>query len=142
MVIAAGRVGPATRAALNVPVGARIDQIRINLERARWVLHGLAHEFVAANIAGQKVFFVRDDEVVMETRAVVANQTFRRISAERACACKPSPCARIDATLPRCWAPAPEMCTMLVRSWKSYTPSGLENRAVAPVDNTWLGPAQ
>ena len=41
-----GAVGPGTRAALNVPVSARIDQIRVNLERARWVLHEIQGEFV------------------------------------------------------------------------------------------------
>ncbi len=30
----------------------------------------------------------------------------------------------------------------LVRFWKSYTPSGLEKRALRMVGNTWLGPAQ
>ena len=28
------------------------------------------------------------------------------------------------------------------RFWKSYTPSGDENRAVPEVGNTWFGPAQ
>jgi hypothetical protein len=36
-----GIVGPATLRALNVPVEQRIDQIRVNLERARWVLDNL-----------------------------------------------------------------------------------------------------
>jgi murein L,D-transpeptidase YcbB/YkuD len=34
-----GVVGPGTLTELNVPVEARIDQIRVNLERGRWVLH-------------------------------------------------------------------------------------------------------
>ena len=29
-----------------------------------------------------------------------------------------------------------------LRFWKSYTPSGEENREVALVGSTWLGPAQ
>ena len=48
-----------------------------------------------------------------------SRQPLSRISAERACACKPSPWARMDATLPRCWAPACEMLMRLVRFWKS-----------------------
>ena len=56
-----GVVGAATRAALNVPVEARIDQIVVNLERARWIAHTLPREFVAVNIAGAKVYLVRDD---------------------------------------------------------------------------------
>lgn len=53
-----GAVGRATRAALNVPVTARIDQLRVNLERIRWVFRDLGDEFVAVNIAGfQAVYF-------------------------------------------------------------------------------------
>ena len=54
-----------------------------------------------------------------QARTHPSRQTLSRISAERACACKPSPWARMDATLPRCWAPACEMLMMLVRFWKS-----------------------
>jgi L,D-transpeptidase YcbB len=66
-----GVVGPRTRAELNVPVETRIDQVRINLERARWVLHDLADTFVAVNVAGAMVYYVRDGVVVHEARAIV-----------------------------------------------------------------------
>ena len=36
-----GAVGKNTLEALNVPVKTRIDQIRVNLDRARWVLHAI-----------------------------------------------------------------------------------------------------
>jgi murein L,D-transpeptidase YcbB/YkuD len=66
-----GAVGPATLDALNVPVGARIDQIKINLERARWVLHDLPDEVVIADIAGFRVSYRRDGKTVWSTRAQV-----------------------------------------------------------------------
>jgi murein L,D-transpeptidase YcbB/YkuD len=66
-----GVAGKATLAAMNVPVGRRIDQIRANLERARWVLHDLPAAFVLVDIAGFKVRFYRDGRVIWETRAVV-----------------------------------------------------------------------
>lgn len=66
-----GVLGPATLAALNVPVERRIDQVRVNLERARWITRDLPDTFVAANVAGAKVHFVRDGRVELETRAVV-----------------------------------------------------------------------
>ena len=69
-----GVVGAATRAALNVPVEARIDQIVVNLERARWIAHTLPREFVAVNIAGAKVYLVRDDTLAFETRAIVGKE--------------------------------------------------------------------
>jgi murein L,D-transpeptidase YcbB/YkuD len=66
-----GVVGNATLGELNVPVGQRIDQVRANLERARWVTSGLPATFVVVNIAGAKVYLVREGTVAFETRAVV-----------------------------------------------------------------------
>jgi murein L,D-transpeptidase YcbB/YkuD len=66
-----GIAGKATLAAMNVPVERRIDQIRANLERARWVLHDLPAEYVLVDIAGFKVRFYRDGRAIWETRAVV-----------------------------------------------------------------------
>lgn len=68
-----GAVGPATLRELNVPVQARIDQLRLNLERGRWVLHEVRKdgELVIVDIAGFGVRFIRDQKTVWETRAVV-----------------------------------------------------------------------
>lgn len=66
-----GAVGPATRAALNVPVSARIDQIRINLERGRWVLHEIHGEFVLVDAAGFDVSYFRNDEPVWTSKVIV-----------------------------------------------------------------------
>jgi len=66
-----GVAGKATLAAMNVPVERRIDQIRANLERARWVLHDLPAEYVLVDIAGFNVRFYRDNRMIWETRAVV-----------------------------------------------------------------------
>ncbi len=66
-----GVVGRATLEALNVPVETRIDQIRVNLERARWVLHDLPQEFVLVDIAGFNVRFIRNGRTIWDSRAVV-----------------------------------------------------------------------
>jgi murein L,D-transpeptidase YcbB/YkuD len=66
-----GVLGEGTRSALNVPVGKRIQQIRLNLERGRWVLHHLDSTFVVVNIAGYNVAYVRDGRTVWRSRAVV-----------------------------------------------------------------------
>ena len=66
-----GAVGPNTLEALNVPVGVRIDQIRINLERARWVLRDIPESFVIVNIADFKALYIRDSEIVWEARIQV-----------------------------------------------------------------------
>ncbi len=72
-----GIVGPATRAELDLPVGARVQQIRANLERARWLLHGLPETFVAVNVAGQRLYLLRDGEVAWETRVIVGKALTR-----------------------------------------------------------------
>jgi len=64
-------VGPATREALNVPVAARVDQIRVNLERARWVLHEIKGEFVLVDVTGFRVSYFRDDVPVWTSKAIV-----------------------------------------------------------------------
>jgi len=66
-----GIVGPATLAAINVPVQARIDQIKVNLERARWVLHDLLDEFVLTDIAGFEVSYYRGDKTIWSAKAQV-----------------------------------------------------------------------
>jgi murein L,D-transpeptidase YcbB/YkuD len=66
-----GAVGPGTLAALNVPVAARIDQIRVNLERSRWVLHEIAGNFVLVDVAGFYVSYFRNDEPVWTSKVIV-----------------------------------------------------------------------
>lgn len=66
-----GAVGRQTLAELNVPAEARIDQIRINMERIRWVFRDLERRFLLVNIARFRVLLVEDGQVVWGTRAVV-----------------------------------------------------------------------
>jgi murein L,D-transpeptidase YcbB/YkuD len=67
--------GPATLAAINVPVAARIDQIRVNLERCRWVMHDLPERFVVTNIAAFEVFyFERGPDPVWMARCQVGKE--------------------------------------------------------------------
>jgi murein L,D-transpeptidase YcbB/YkuD len=66
-----GVLGEATRAALNVPASARIDQLRVNLERARWLLHELKDDFVVVDIAGYSVAYYRDGKPVWRARVQV-----------------------------------------------------------------------
>jgi L,D-transpeptidase YcbB len=66
-----GALGPGTLAAMNVPVEARIEQIRANLERARWVFYDPESEFLVVNIAGFRLYVIRRGEVVWRTRVQV-----------------------------------------------------------------------
>jgi len=66
-----GAVGPTTRAAMNVSVEDRVNQIRVNLERARWVLHEIKGELVVVDVAGFDVSYFRDDEPIWTSRVIV-----------------------------------------------------------------------
>jgi len=66
-----GALGPGTLEAINVPVTARIDQIRVNLERARWLLHDLPDSFVVVNIAAYETYLVVGPKRVWSTRCQV-----------------------------------------------------------------------
>jgi murein L,D-transpeptidase YcbB/YkuD len=66
-----GIVGPGTLRAMNVLAATRVRQLEINLERARWVLDDISDYFILVNIAGFRVYVVRDRELVWETRAQV-----------------------------------------------------------------------
>jgi len=78
-----GAVGPETLEALNVTVEQRIDQIRVNLERGRWVLRALEDDFVVVNIADFKVYLIRDRRIAWRTRAQVG-KTYRMTPVFRA----------------------------------------------------------
>jgi L,D-transpeptidase YcbB len=69
-----GTIGKTTLDALNVSVASRIDQVRINLERARWVVGGLSNSFVLVNLPAFKVYVIRDGKNVWETRAQIGKQ--------------------------------------------------------------------
>lgn len=64
-----GAVGPGTLEELNVSVESRILQIRINLERARWVLNEItAGDLVIVDVAGFEVAFVRDRSALWKAK--------------------------------------------------------------------------
>lgn len=66
-----GMLGKATLAALNVTVAMRIDQVRANLERARWLLHETSNEFLLVDIAGYKATYFQDGQPQWSTRVQV-----------------------------------------------------------------------
>ena len=72
-----GVVGAKTIEALNVPAQTRVDQLRLSLERARWVFEDIADKFVVVNIAGFTTALVQDREVVWSSRVVVG-KTYRK----------------------------------------------------------------
>jgi murein L,D-transpeptidase YcbB/YkuD len=59
---------------MNVTAKGRVDQVRVNLERARWVLGGLRDTFLLVNLPAFKVYYIRDRKNVWETRSQVGRE--------------------------------------------------------------------
>ena len=72
-----GAAGAKTLEAMNVPVEDRIDQIKVNLERARWILHAIGKEQVIVDIAGYNVLYYKKNKAVWQSRVQVG-KPFRK----------------------------------------------------------------
>jgi murein L,D-transpeptidase YcbB/YkuD len=79
-----GLIDKITVAALNVPAQARAGQVRVNLERARWVLSDLPDKFMLVNIPAFKAYLIQGGKNVWEARTQVGEEgketpTFRAL---------------------------------------------------------------
>ena len=70
-IISDGIIGRETLAALNITPEQKRDIIRVNMERARWLLHVLPDEFLMVNIAGYELYYFRNEEVLFQTPVIV-----------------------------------------------------------------------
>ena len=69
-----GVVGPDTLEALNVPVGDRVRQIELNLERWRWLPEDLGRRYILVNIADFGLEVVEDGRKVLAMRVVTGRK--------------------------------------------------------------------
>lgn len=72
-----GAFGPSSLAAMNVPVGERIETVRLNLDRWRWLPREMGDEFLLVNVAGFELELVARDTVI-ESMNVVVGRTANR----------------------------------------------------------------
>jgi murein L,D-transpeptidase YcbB/YkuD len=72
-----GIVGRATVAALNIPVEQRIRQIRLNLERWRWLPRDFERRYLLVNIANFALDVIEDARVVISMRVVTGTRMRR-----------------------------------------------------------------
>lgn len=72
-----GIVGHETRGALNTPRLQRIDQIRVNLERLRWLPDGLGRRHIRVNIADYSLQAWEDGIPVLAMKTIVG-RSYRR----------------------------------------------------------------
>ena len=75
--VADGVVGKNTYKALNVPVKRKIDQIRVNLERCRWISRNIPEEFIIVDIAGFRMYHYHDLNIKW-TSKVQVGKSFRK----------------------------------------------------------------
>jgi murein L,D-transpeptidase YcbB/YkuD len=66
-----GIIGGATRRALNISPSDRLDQIKINLDRARWRLHRMQKHMVLVDLAGFRVRYYVDGRIDFESRVQI-----------------------------------------------------------------------
>lgn len=64
-------VGKATANAMNVTVTERIGQIRVNLERTRWVIHDMPSSSLIVDIAGFALQYYHDNQQVWNSKVMV-----------------------------------------------------------------------
>ncbi len=72
-----GAVGPKTRAALNVPVEVRIDQMLLNMERRRWMPDDLGRRYIFVNLADFILKVVDGPKTIYDSRVVVGKPYHR-----------------------------------------------------------------
>ena len=70
-----GVVGESTRMAMNVPVSNRIEQIKVNMERWRWLPRKLGDRYVMVNTAGYELSVVEDKHPVLNLKVITGKQT-------------------------------------------------------------------
>ena len=66
-----GIIGRNTLAEINVPIGKRIAQMELNMERRRWMPDDLGARYVFVNLADQTLKVVENDKTVHTARVVV-----------------------------------------------------------------------
>ncbi len=69
-----GAYGASVVSELNVPLSERILEIRLGLERLRWLPDEFTGRRVGVNLADFRVYVLDDDVVTFETRAVVGKE--------------------------------------------------------------------
>lgn len=66
-----GVIGKGTLSAMNVSAAERVGQIRVNMERARWLIHDMPSSGLLIDIAGFMLEYYHNNEQVWTTRVVV-----------------------------------------------------------------------
>jgi murein L,D-transpeptidase YcbB/YkuD len=66
-----GVIGAQSFRALNLSPSDRVDMLRINLDRARWISQDMSDEYLVVNIAGYELYYLRDRRLIWQTPVMV-----------------------------------------------------------------------
>ena len=66
-----GNVGKQSIEEFNISVDYRIEQIKANLERARWVMYNLEDKYIAVNIAAFELYFIENNQELLTSKVIV-----------------------------------------------------------------------
>lgn len=66
-----GAIGKGTIEQMQVPIEKRIEQLKLNLERLRWIFHHPDEDFLIVNIAGFQVRRITNRQEVFNSRVIV-----------------------------------------------------------------------
>ncbi len=69
-----GIIGPKTIAALNVPIGKRIEQIRLNLDRIKWLHERNTKRHIIINIPAFTLFFEEDRALRLQMKVITGTR--------------------------------------------------------------------
>lgn len=69
-----GVIDAVTLAEMNIPLETRANQVRVNLERARWVLPGLKDDFLFVNLPAFKTYLIQGGQKTWESRVQVGKE--------------------------------------------------------------------
>ncbi|MCX2980104.1 hypothetical protein EYC98_04400 [Halieaceae bacterium IMCC14734] len=70
-----GIVGAKSYQELNIPAAARVQQIRINMDRIRWIQDDVNSDFVVVNIPGFELYYIENNQVSWRTEVVAGKVT-------------------------------------------------------------------
>jgi len=69
-----GIIGPATRRAMNVSATQRLQQIKVNLERLRWLPDDLGNRYIMVNLANYRLTAIDNNQTKLDMRVIVGKK--------------------------------------------------------------------
>ncbi len=69
-----GKAGRRTLEHMNISARARVDKLRVNLERVRWVANQLSDDFILTNIASFQVYLFKEGQAVWSSKVMVGKE--------------------------------------------------------------------